>query len=108
MNNTVAKLLKKHTSAMNATDYTPAFVSTANRENAVNDTGVGHYTPTWFGVHNPSDTAFTVTIWTADQGLTGTGVVVRLAAGQTFYAIIAKLTVSNDVVLLGIPTTYSR
>lgn len=108
MNTIVPKLLKKHGSADNATVYTPVFTSQAARENSLNDTGVGYYTDTWFGVHNPGSTAQTVTIWTVDQGTGGSGVTVRINPGETFYAIIAKLTVSADVILVGIPTTFSR
>lgn len=108
MNTIVAKLLMKHTSTQNATDYTPIFTTTATRENAVNDTGVGYFTDTWFGIHNPGASAITVTVWTVDQGISGTGVTVKINVGETFYATISKLTVSSDVILLGIPTTFSR
>jgi hypothetical protein len=108
MNNIVPKLLKKHGVAQNATIYTPVFTTQANRENNPNDTGVGYFTDTWFGIHNPSNTTQTVTVWTVDQGTTGSGVPVTINAGQTFYVTISKLTVSADVVLLGIPTTFSR
>lgn len=108
MNAIVPKLLKTHTSANNATIYTPVFTTQAVRENNINDTGVGYYTDTWFGVHNPSDAAQDVVIWTAEQGTEGTGATVRINPGETFYAIIAKITVSADVILLGIPTTFSR
>lgn len=108
MNTIVPKLLKKHGIADNATIYTPVFTSQAARENNLNDTGVGYFTDTWFGVHNPSATAQTVVIWTVDQGTNGSGVTVRINPGETFYATIAKLTVSADVILVGIPTTFSR
>lgn len=109
MNHTVvAKLLKTHGVANNSNVYTPTFVNQSGRSEAVNDKGVGYFTDTWFGVHNPQATAQSVTIWTADQGTGGSGVVVRINPGETFYAVIAKLTVSADVTLLGIPTTFSR
>lgn len=108
MNAIVPKLLKKHGVADNATIYTPTFTSQATRENSLNDTGIGYYTDTWFGIHNPSSTEQTVTVWTVDQGTDGSGVTVRINPGETFYAIISKLTVSADVILLGIPTTFSR
>jgi hypothetical protein len=108
MSTHIPKLLKKHGTANNSTIYTPVFTSTGKRENLINDTGVGYYTDTWYGIHNPSDTAITVTVWTVDQGTDGNGVTVRINPGDTFYVTIAKLTVSSDVILLGIPTTFSR
>ena len=113
MNHTiVAKLLKTHTDANNSLDYTPTFVNGSNRGlNSANDTGIGYYTDTWYGVHNPSGSAITVTaVKTADQGTSGSGVSIRINAGETFYAVISKITVGAGVtvVLLGIPTTFSR
>ena len=108
MNSTVPKLLKKHGVANNATIYTPVFTNQSAREVGLNDTGVGYYTDTWFGIHNPSGTAQTVTVWTVDQGTSGDGVTVRINPGETFYSVISKITVSADVILLGIPTTFSR
>jgi hypothetical protein len=109
MNNIVAKLLKTHGVADNSNDYTPTFVSTSPRStNSLNDTGVGYYTDTWFGIHNPSGTAMAVTVWTVDQGVSGSGVTVRINPGETFYSTISKITVSGDVILLGIPTTFIR
>jgi hypothetical protein len=112
MNHTVvAKLLKTHTDANNSLDYTPTFVNGSNRGlNSANDTGIGYYTDTWYGVHNPSGSAISVTVKTAEQGTVGTGPVVRINAGETFYAVISTITVGAGVtvVLLGIPTTFSR
>jgi len=108
---TVAKLLKTHTFANNSTDYTPTFVNGSAREINANDTGVGYYTDTWYGIHNPSNTAITVTaVKTADQGTAGVGVSIRINAGETFYAVISTIRVDAGVtvVLLGIPTTFSR
>ena len=107
----VAKLLKTHTDSNNSTNYTPAFVNGSSREINANDTGIGYYTDTWYGVHNPSGSAITVTeVKTADQGTSGAGVSIRINAGETFYAVISKITVGAGVtvVLLGIPTTFSR
>lgn len=111
MNHTVvAKLLKTHTDSNNSTDYTPTFVNGSNREKDVNDTGIGYYTDTWYGIHNPSTSAISVTVKTADQGTGGSGVIVRINPGETFYSVISKITVGSGVtvVLLGIPTTFSR
>jgi hypothetical protein len=49
-----------------------------------------------------------VTVWTVDQGVSGSGVTVRINPGETFYSTISKITVSGDVILLGIPTTFIR
>lgn len=111
MNHTiVAKLLKTHTDAENNTDYTPTFVNTAGREQNSSLSSIGYYTDTWFGIHNPSASAISVTVKTADQGFAGTGAVVRINPGETFYSVISKITVGSGVtvVLLGIPTTFSR
>lgn len=111
MNHTVvAKLLKTHTDSNNTTDYTPTFVNQSNRETDTNSKGVGYYTDTWYGIHNPSASAISVTVKTADQGTAGSGVIVRINAGETFYSVISKITVGAGVtvVLLGIPTTFSR
>jgi len=104
----IGKLLKTHGTGDNATDYSPTFVSDMTRNSNVNDTGTGYYTPTWFGIHNPSASDQTVTVWTIDQGTGGSGVTVRIKAGDTFYASVAKLTVSANVVLLGTYTTFTR
>lgn len=108
MNTIIPRLLKTHTSANNANVYTPTFVNQSGLDIGVNDTGVGYYTDTWFGVHNPGGSAITITVWTASQGTSGSGVSVRINAGETFYAVIAKLTVASDVTLIGTPTMGSR
>ena len=104
----IGKLLKTHGTGDNATIYTPTFVADTPRPTIVNDTGIGYYTPTWFGIHNPSASDQTVTVWTIDQGTDGAGVTVRIKAGETFYATVSKLTVSANVVLLGTYTTFTR
>jgi hypothetical protein len=110
MNTIVAKILKTHTDSNNSIDYTPVFVNQGARDITANDTGVGYFTDTFFGIHNPSGSAITVTVKTAAQGITGDGVTVRINAGETFYSIISKITVGSEVtvVLLGIPSTFSR
>ncbi len=100
----VAKFVQKHTD--NNTIYTPVFTDT-NPGGAVLNSGipgsVGTYSPSWFGVHNAAAVAQDVTVWTIAQGTSGTGVTVKILAGQTFYAQIAKLTAAIDgtIVLLG-------
>lgn len=109
MNNIVAKLIKKHGISNNSTDYTPIFTTQSTRDTATDaTTGVGYFTDTWFGVHNPQSTVQLVKVWTVDQGTAGSGVDVRILPGETFYATLSKLTVAADMVLLGIPTTFSR
>jgi hypothetical protein len=108
MNPAVPKLIKKHGVTNNSTIYTPVFVSKSARETNLNDTGVGYYTDTWYGIHNPGDTAQTVTVWTVEQGTDGDGASVKINPGDTFYCVFSKITVAADVVLLGIPTTFSR
>lgn len=96
----VARFLKSHTAANTANDYTPAFTDT-NPTGPTPSGSVGIWTPLYFGVHNPSADQ-DVIIWTVDQqGLTGNGITVHMLKGSTFYARIAKLQVTNPVVLLG-------
>lgn len=106
----VAKLLKTHTDADNSTDYTPTFVNQSGRDSGAVETGVGYFTDTWFGIHNPSASPISVTVKTAAQGTAGSGVVVRINAGETFYSVISTISVGSGVtvVLLGIPSTFSR
>ena len=109
MNSAVPKLIKKHGVANNSTIYTPVFEpAPSKRKTNLNDTGVGYYTDTWYGIHNPGSTAQTVTVWTVDQGTDGAGVAVKINPGDTFYCVFSKINVTADVVLLGIPTTFSR
>jgi len=110
MNNTIAKILKTHTDSDNGTDYTPIFVNQSARTINSGDTGVGYFTDTFFGIHNPSSSAISVTVKTAAQGITGDGVAVRINAGETFYVVISKITVGSGVtvVLLGTSTGINR
>jgi len=110
MNTTIAKILKTHTDSDNGTNYTPVFVNQSSRNITDLDTGVGYYTDTFFGIHNPNSSAVTVNVKTAAQGISGDGVDVRINAGDTFYAVISKITVANGVTvaLLAIPSTFSR
>jgi hypothetical protein len=102
----IAKYLKTHEAADNATDYRPVWTDGTYNHNALGS--VGSYSPLWFGVHNYSG-AQDVTIWTIDQGLVAddpsstplAGVTVHILQGETFYARIAKIEVSNPVTLLG-------
>lgn len=101
----IAKYLKSHAAANNSTSYAPAWV---NQDARPADVGsglgsTGYYSPIYFGIHNPGGTAITVTLFTINQGTSGGGCVVKINAGETFYATIAKVTVSGSdtVVLLG-------
>lgn len=99
----IARYLKTHTSSDTATNYTPAFTDGSGFGSATGS--VGTWTPNYFGVHNPSTFAQDVTIWTVDQGTSGAGALVHLLEGATFYTRIAKIQVTNDVVLLGTTNT---
>lgn len=100
----VAKFLQKHSN--DATIYTPAFTDT-NPSGAIVNGGlpgsIGSYSPAWFGVHNAGAATQDVIVWTVAQGTEGTGVTVKIPAGGTFYAQIAKLTAAVDgtIILLG-------
>ncbi len=109
MNTSIAKILKTHTDSDNGTNYSPVFVNQGDINNGANSS-IGYYTATFFGIHNPSSSAITVNVKTADQGITGDGVDVRINSGETFYTIISKITVDSGVtvVLLAIPTNFSR
>ena len=99
----VAETIRTHVSPTNdANIYTPTFINQDARDASVAG-GVGYYTPIYFGVHNGTASSVTVTIWTVDQGPTGAGVSVVIAAGNTFYAKISKINVTSGttVVLLG-------
>ena len=103
----VAQFLKTHTSANNSTDYTPVFTDLSGAGRETPGGSIGSYSPAYFGVHNPSNTGLSITVWTVDQGTSGAGATVYLTAGSTFYARIAKLTVSANVTLLGTINTQS-
>ena len=108
MNSIIAKVLKTHTDSNNSNDYTPVFVN-QGKTSTTDYTGVGYYTDTIFGIHNPSASAITVGLSTVSQGTAGS-VTVRIQPGETFYATVSKVTVTSGVtvVLLGMPTTFSR
>ena len=97
-----ARYLKSHTSGDTATDYTPTFTDGSGFGTTTGS--IGTWSPNYFGVHNPS-TAQDVTIWTVEQGTSGSGATVHLLKGSTFYARIAKIQVSNTVTLLGTTNT---
>jgi hypothetical protein len=99
----IARYLKTHTSSDTSTNYTPAFTDGSGFGSATGS--VGTWTPNYFGVHNPAAFAQDVTIWTVDQGTSGSGALVHIAEGATFYARIAKIEVVSDVVLLGTTNT---
>jgi hypothetical protein len=109
MNTIIAKLVKTHTDSNNGIDYSPIFVSQSNINDGITGS-VGYFTNTFFGIHNPSSSAITVNIKTAEQGITGDGVDVRINSGETFYTVISKITVESGVtvVLLGTPTGINR
>jgi hypothetical protein len=97
-----ARYLKTHTSSDTSTDYTPTFTDGSGFGSATGS--LGTWTPNYFGVHNPS-AAQDVTIWTVEQGTSGSGATVHLLKGSTFYARIAKIQVTGNVTLLGTTNT---
>jgi len=100
----IAKFLQKHSN--NNTLYAPVFTDT-NPGGAILNSGIpgsiGVMSPSWFGIHNSAAITQDVTLWTVAQGVDGTGVAIKILAGATFYAQIAKLTapVDGTIVLLG-------
>ena len=98
----IARYLKTHTSSDTSTNYTPTFTDGSGFGSATGS--IGTWTPNYFGVHNKS-TAQDVTLWTVDQGTSGAGAEVHILKGATFYARIAKIEVTNDVILLGTTNT---
>lgn len=94
----IAKYLKTHEVADNATDYSPIWTDGTYNHNPAGS--IGSMTPLFFGIHNYSE-AQDITVWTVEQGIDGAGVTIHILKGETFYARIAKLTVSNPVTLLG-------
>ena len=103
MNYMVAETIRTHVSPTNDDNiYSPVFVNQDARDTRV-DGGVGYYTPIYFGVHNGTGSAVTVTVWTVDQGPGGSGVSVVINSGDTFFAKISKINVTSGttVVLLG-------
>ena len=100
----VARYLKSHAASNNANDYTPVFTDN-NPSGSILGGSIGSYSPLYFGVHNPSADQ-DVVIWTVDQqGLGGAGITIHMLKGSTFTARIAKLTVTNPVILLGTTNT---
>jgi len=100
----IAKFIKTHTASDSTALYTPTFTNGSGRGDS--NGSIGTWSPNWFAVHNPSATAKSVTIWTVDQGTSGSGVVAYLLGGGTFYANIAKITVgSGSVTLFGTTNT---
>ena len=101
----IAKYLTSHQYSSNSNSYVPTWTNTDARQPVVTNGTMGYYTPVYFGIHNPSSSSQTVTVWTIAQGSTGSGVSVNIPAGGIFYASIAKINVTNGntVVLLGSP-----
>lgn len=102
----IAKYLKTHEAADNETNYTPTWTDGSYNHNP--NGSIGSMTPLFFGVHNYS-AAQDITIWTVDQGLVADdpsstpldGVTIHLLKGESFYARIAKIEVTQPVTLLG-------
>jgi hypothetical protein len=101
----IAKFIKTHANANNGEIYKPTFIDGSGHGDS--NGSIGTWSPNWFAVHNPSATPQSVTIWTVDQGTSGSGSVVYLVGGGTFYTNITKLTVGSgrSVTLFGTTNT---
>jgi hypothetical protein len=96
----VARYITRHIPTGDNTNlYTPTF--TDNSGHGTVGGSIGTWTPTYFAVHNPQDSAVTATVWTVDQGTSGTGAKIYLPAGGTVYVNVAKITPSAEVTLFG-------
>jgi hypothetical protein len=99
----IPKFLKTHTSSNTAVNYTPTFTDGSGHEDS--NGSIGTWSPNWFGIHNPTGAGQSVTVWTVDQGTSGAGSTVYLAAGATEYLNIAKLQSSGNITVLGTTNT---
>jgi len=99
----IPKFLKTHTSGNTNVNYIPAFTDGSNQNSPAGS--IGTWTPNWFGIHNPSATGQAVTVWTVDQGTSGSGSTVFIAGGDTVYVNIAKVQSTSNVTLLGTTNT---
>jgi hypothetical protein len=101
----IPKFLKTHGSANNTALYTPAFTDGSGHKDS--NGSIGTWSPNWFGIHNPDPaTGRSVTVWTVDQGTSGTGSTVYLSPGATEYVNIAKLQISAGfITVLGTTNT---
>lgn len=107
----IPSILKNHDSTSNNVLYTATFVNQDARGFKAGEVGgVGYYTPTFFGIHNPTTSGVSIKLWTPSQGTGGTagtgGSAFYIQAGDTIYAKIAKIEVGTGVTLtvLGAPT----
>jgi hypothetical protein len=104
----IPSILKNHSSSNNNVLYTAVFVNQDARGFSSGETGgVGYYTPTFFGIHNPTTSGVEVKVWTPSQGTAGTaGAQLYVQPGATVYSKIAKVEVGTGVTLtlFGAPT----
>ena len=106
MHSNVASLL---TSLTKDTDYRPTWI-TGDQRRAGSRKSIGHYSATYFGIHNKDTASATITVWPMDMhdgtDWIGSGTSITIPAGGVFYVYVGKVTWSgttydNKLVLLG-------
>lgn len=96
----VARYVLKHTKTNDdGRNYTPTFTDESGHGTVGGS--IGTWTPTYFAVHNPSGSTITGTVWTVDQGTSGTGAPFAIPAGGTVYVTVARIEPSANVTLFG-------
>ena len=95
----VARYITRHTSPGDNTNlYTPTFTDESGHGTVGGS--IGTWSPTYFGVHNPAASGtVTATVWTVDQGTSGTGAKIAIDSGQTVYVNVAKIVPDTNVTL---------
>jgi hypothetical protein len=98
----VARYITRHVAPGDNTNlYSPTFTDGSGHGTVGGS--IGTWSPTYFAVHNPASTAVTATVWTVDQGTSGTGAQIYLPGGSTVYVNVAKIvpTTSVELTLFG-------
>ena len=96
----VARYVLRHRSGTDdGNNYTPTFTDQSGHGTVGGS--IGTWSPTYFAVHNSHSAEVTATVWTVDQGTSGTGALLRLPVGSTTYVNIARIVPSNNVTLFG-------
>lgn len=90
-----------HTASQNTVLYSSVFVNQdARSSNPTGESGVGYYTPVFFGLHNPTTSGVLAKVWTPEQGTGGTagtgGANLYILPGETVYTKIAKVQVGTS------------
>jgi hypothetical protein len=99
----IPKFLKTHTSSDTTRNYIPVFTDGSGRGDTYGS--IGSWSPNWFGVHNPTASAQSITVWTVDQGTSGDGAIIYLTAGETVYVNVAKIQSTGNITVLGTTNT---